>query len=422
MSPSANKVLIVEDSRAINEMLVHSIVTQLHIDVESARSMKEAREIVRSQKDSFFVSILDINLPDAPNGEIVDYILEQNIPPIILTGNISDDIHDEMMEKPIIDYVVKRNLNEVIYIIDTIRRLRDNINRKILVVDDSRSSRRLITSLLNRHYFNVTAVSNAADALKLLDEHDDFTMVITDYNMPNMNGMELVAKIREKYSRNELSIIGISASGTGTISIRLLKSGANDFIARPFMHEEFYCRVNQNIDAVINYRKLKHAADRDFLTDLFNRKYLFNTGQKLFENAKRHNFQLTVAMLDIDYFKKINDTYGHHIGDMALKHIASLLSMQLRETDIIARIGGEEFCLLCVNTGSDTTEALLERYRSTIEDNPLITDDFNISISISIGYTTKAESSLEQMINDADSALYKAKESGRNRVVAFSEQ
>ncbi len=422
MNKTAKKVLVVEDSRSVNEQLVLSIGSQLYIDVEAAYSLEEAKQILDTQSDKFFVAVLDLNLPDAPNGEIVDFVLDIGIPPIILTGNISDDLHDTMMNKPIIDYVLKRNLNEIEYVVEIIRRLRDNRGRKVLVVDDSNSARELMVSLLRRYNLEVFEASNGHDALKILDDNDDIILIITDYNMPKMDGMQLTAKVRKKFSRNELAIIGISTTGSGTISLNLLKSGANDFLPRPFIHEEFYCRVNQNIDAVVSYRILTDAADRDFLTGLFNRKYIFKTGEKLFQNAKRSNFTLTVAMIDIDYFKMINDTYGHQVGDMVLNNVASIFFEQLRAADVIARIGGDEFCLLCVNIDKDSdAELLFERLRKMITDYPLEIKDQTVSVTVSIGYTTVLRDTLDHMIRDADTALYEAKEKGRNKVVRFME-
>jgi len=414
-----NKVLVIEDSKSINDLLVQSITSELHIDVASASSFKEARQIIKDFKDEFFVAVVDLNLPDAPNGEVVDFVLENGIPPIILTGSMSDDLHDKMMDKAIIDYVVKRNLNEFEYVLETIERLRNNSKRKILVVDDSKSSRDLITSLLKRHNFSVLQSADGVEAMKTLDEEKEILMIITDYNMPNMDGMELTTKVRETYSRNELSIIGISTAGAGSTSIKLLKSGANDFINRPFMHEEFYCRVNQNIDAIVSYRQLKESANRDFLTNLYNRKYFFSTGEKLFSNAKRDNITLMIAMFDIDYFKNINDTYGHHIGDLAIQHLASILSDNIRDTDIIARFGGEEFCLLSINIDNLSAEKMLEKIRSVIENTPLVVENITVPIKVSIGYTTVLTETIDLMVNDSDSALYQAKESGRNKVVQF---
>ncbi len=419
MKPQGTKVLIVEDSRSISGLLSSSI-TKLNLDVILASSMAEAEHYLEQQGSEFFVALLDLNLPDAPDGEVVECVLAYGIPPIILTGSLSDNLHDEMTEKPIIDYVVKRNINEIEYVIDMVRRLRDNRLCKALVVDDSKSSRLMLRSLLERHYFNVLEASDGVEALATLDVHNDIQLIIVDYNMPNMDGIELTAKVRSQYSRNEIAIIGISASGGGTTTVKFLKAGANDFITRPFLHEELYCRINQNIDAIRSFEHLKNAANKDFLTGLHNRKYLFDAGSKLFENACRENISLMAAMIDIDHFKEINDNHGHQVGDRALQHIASKLKQLLRGTDIIARVGGEEFCLLCVNAGSGATSErdLLANLCDVVQYSPLDVNDFlSITLTISIGYTTEIPDTLEEMVNNADAALYRAKQSGRNKVV-----
>lgn len=416
MSLHCSKVLLVEDSRSINGLVSKGINNQLHLDVVSATSMQQAKQILETQADDFFVAILDLNLPDAPDGEVVQCVMNYGIPPIILTGSMSDNLHDEMMDKPIIDYVIKRNLNEIEYVIDLVKRLHDNRRRKALVVDDSRSSRLLLASLLERHYFTVFTAADGEEALYVLAEHEDIMLIVTDCNMPKMDGIELTTKVRTKYTRNELAILGISTSGGGTTSVKFLKAGANDFITRPFLHEEFYCRVNQNVDAISSYCTLRDTADRDFLTGLYNRKYLFNTGNKLFENAKRGNITLTTAMIDIDHFKSINDTHGHQVGDLALKHVADIFKQQLRESDVIARIGGEEFCLLCVNASRAQSEDLLARFLNAIQFYPLQINNVKIPITISIGFSMALDDTLDEMILNADAALYKAKENGRNQI------
>ncbi len=416
MEIKAKTILIVEDSRAINELLAHSLTEQLKIDVISAFTMKQAEEIMTHHADDTFLAILDLNLPDAPNGEIVDYIQSLGIPIIVLTGSLSDNTHDAMMEKGVIDYVVKQNLNEIEYLISTVNRLRDNAERSILIVDDSVSSRAHIRTLLESHFYNIVEACDGADALDKLDEYDGIILIVTDYNMPKMDGIEFISKVREIYSRDELGIIGISASGGGMVSVKLLKAGANDFINRPFLEEEFYCRINQNVDANVNYRQMRDAATKDYLTGLYNRKYVFETGEKLHQNAVRNNITLMSSMIDIDHFKRINDEHGHYIGDQALKHVSTIIGSQLRKSDILARMGGEEFCILAVNVTDSFVESLLERIRLAVMNTPLIIEGTVIKMTISIGCCTETGNTLENMINDADSALYESKEGGRNKV------
>lgn len=419
MQHIVRKIIIVEDNRAINELMAANLHQALDIEVISALTMTEAQKAVEESPKSFFLSILDLNLPDAPNGEIVDFMMKKNIPSIVLTGNQDKEIQKEAVSKGIIDFANKSNPNEIHYIVELARRLLENFERKVLVVDDSDVARMLLVALLEKQNLKVLEAIDGVQALKILKTNKDISLVVTDYNMPKMDGIEMVYNIRKETSRDDLSIIGISSTNDNIVSVKFLKSGANDFIARPFSHEEFNCRINQNIDAIANYKKLKEASIKDFLTNLYNRKYVFEAGEKLFNNAIRDNIKLTTAMIDIDHFKEVNDTYGHNTGDLALKHIADLLNKDLRDGDILARIGGEEFCVLCINLDIKNAAMVFERIRKKIADNPLIIGDLSIPITVSIGYNPMLGASLDKMIDNADKALYQAKESGRNKVVTF---
>lgn len=419
MKNQGNTVLIVEDTRSLAEALKHQITHELGLECLHAVSLTEASSIIDAHADEIFIALLDLNLPDAPNGEIVDHVLSKSIPSIVLTGTYNDDIRDSMMARPLVDYVVKRNMNELLYVCTLVKRIHNNRNIKVLIVDDSQTQRQLMKALLDAHCFHVLEAIDGIDALEKITEHPDIRLILTDYNMPNMDGLELITKLREKYTRNELAIIGMSADNSKKVTIDQLKAGANDFITRPFINEELYCRINQNIEAIENFTKLLDSATKDFLTGLYNRKYVFETGNKLFQNARRKNISLTTAMLDIDFFKKINDTHGHHIGDLALKHISGILTEQLRDADVVARMGGEEFCVLCINIDDENSEKLFERIRVAIQNNPLITDDLTVPMTVSIGYSMQLTDNLDSMINNADAALYKAKETGRNKVVRF---
>jgi diguanylate cyclase (GGDEF)-like protein len=160
---------------------------------------------------------------------------------------------------------------------------------------------------------------------------------------------------------------------------------------------------------------LRNAALRDYLTGMYNRRYFFDLALPIFENAKRQNSDLMVAMMDIDHFKSVNDSYGHGVGDEVLVIVAGLLEKVIRSTDIIARFGGEEFCLIATAMPPEAAKKYLDSVRDNI--SKLVFSEKSLSITVSIGATNNLTFSLDKMISDADKMLYHAKESGRNKVV-----
>lgn len=167
-------------------------------------------------------------------------------------------------------------------------------------------------------------------------------------------------------------------------------------------------------------QKLQELASKDPLTGLYNRRYFFETGENIFQNAKRGNLSIAVAMFDIDHFKRINDAHGHTIGDFVLKAVADILTRNLRKADLLARFGGEEFCLLLHCREQEDSYTVIDKIRLLVEQNPILVNDAPLAVTISAGLTTRLEDSLETMIRHADEMLYRAKEGGRDRTEEYA--
>ena len=177
-------------------------------------------------------------------------------------------------------------------------------------------------------------------------------------------------------------------------------------------------RVNNAIEALENLDAITNHANRDFLTGLYNRRYFFKTMNPYFLKSMEEQESFIVAMVDIDHFKKINDNYGHDVGDSVIVHLSELLHTNIKEGDILARFGGEEFCMVLKDVSADRGQAILEKLCLKVERSPFILDDEKeLCFTISIGATSQLEETLEDTINQADMLLYNAKHSGRNRVV-----
>lgn len=411
-------ILIVEDSAFFGVLLKNTLEKETDFDVTWCRTLREAVNILEKKEDQFFAAILDFNLPDAPDGEIIDAVIGRGVPSIVFTGILSEKVRNLVWSKKVVDYALKDDSQSINYIITMLKRLKKNVNIKIMVVEDSLFFMKILKELLEIHNYCVLSALNGKQALEVLEKNPDIKMVITDFHMPVMDGFELTQKIREKYPKNKLSVIGISSEGDNVMSARFIKCGANDFlIKQTFLTEEFYCRVTQNIETLEHIHMVKQASIKDFLTGLYNRRYFFDMGKKIFASALRDNLGILCCMIDIDHFKKINDTFGHDAGDIVLQEVASIFKKRMRETDIVARIGGEEFCILSVNMDPEQAKIIFEKLRRKIEHLPLIFDNKQVNVTISMGINMEPGSSLDEMVNRADSFLYKAKKQGRNQVV-----
>lgn len=413
---SLEKILIVEDNKTLAKLIAKKIQETLEFEVDVAYTLQEAKLFIKAYK--YFVTLLDLNLPDAPNGEVVDYALAKDQSIIVLSGNIDKNFRKKILQKEIIDYVTKGAMYDINYTIHTIDRLSKNRAHTILVVDDSMVTRQHMKIMLENLFFKVITVAHGEEALGMLEVNSDISLVITDYHMPVMDGLKLTDEIRKIYKKDELGIIALSSNEEDEINAMFLKRGANDYIQKPFSKEEFSCRINNTIEAHENLNLVTNHANRDFLTGLYNRRYFFSHMTDYLEELKQSNEKYAVAMIDIDLFKNVNDTYGHETGDKVIVHLSEILTSKTNYQDTIARFGGEEFCIVLKNVNKFSTKDIFERLREEVQNTSVFSDKNElIKFTISIGVTLSDETSLEDNINQADMMLYKAKQEGRNRVI-----
>ncbi len=404
-------ILIVDDSKTICAKLSNKIKDELGFNPIIANSKQECANRLLEYKGKIAVALLDLGLPDAPNGEIVKFVTKFNIPTIVLTGQEGKE--DEFRDMDIMDYVIKDSSFSFDYSVSLVKRIVSNKQKTILVVDDSKTMANIIIDLLKKYQLNTLYAKDGVEALEVLNKNKDICMIYTDYNMPNMDGLKLVKNIRNRYSKDELNITTITDNKENHLIARFLKYGSNDFLYKGFSKEEFYARLNSSLDILDLFEDIKNKANKDFLTGAYNRRYFFQEGFKKFQ--KHENVKL--CMIDIDKFKNINDTYGHDIGDIAIQEVVRILKEDLKDVDcIISRFGGEEFCVMIFDQNDDEFLQLLEKIRSSFENNIIKTPKGDISYTVSIGYCLKKLNNIDEMILASDEGLYKAKKSGRNQV------
>ena len=401
----SNKILVVEDSRAFKNYL-QQLLNQAGYEVLTAENYGEAQSILATQPE-LLCAVLDYCLPDAQDGEIIDLVLSHQQKVIVLTAMFQDDAREKMLAKGVLDYILKDSMASVSYLLPLLKRLSNNQHHKCLVVDDSMTVRRHVVQLLEHQYIQTLQAENGQQAIELIEQNPDITLVLTDHDMPVKDGITMIRELRQKLDKNQLAILGISGSDDHTMTARFLKAGANDFLYKPFNQEEFFCRVHQILDMKEATTELFRMANQDALTGLWNRRFLF--GQACDGCEKRN-----IAMLDIDFFKKVNDNYGHDGGDAALVMVANILKIYFPE-DVIARFGGEEFCIQACGSYDDFVTRL-EQMRQRVEKTPIPYQEEDIQVTISVG-VSNIQGNLDQQIKVADDRLYQAKESGRNQTV-----
>ncbi|HLP71210.1 MAG TPA: diguanylate cyclase, partial [Rhizobium sp.] len=231
-------------------------------------------------------------------------------------------------------------------------------------------------------------------------------------------GYELTRRIRRVHTSDRVRIIGISSSADRLLSASFLKAGANDFVYRPFVVEELQCRIGHNVETLSQIRQLRLAAFSDYLTGLRNRRHFFDEGPAIVASCLDRDEPCSMAMLDIDHFKRLNDTYGHEIGDRVLKAVATRLRETLDDTDhMLARLGGEEFGILLVGMDIQQASDFCEMLRHEIADVRVALDDADLGVTASIGVAqVEGQENFSNYLNAADQFLYLAKRYGRNRV------
>lgn len=408
-------IIIIEDQKSLGLMLQNMLSDRLPCDVHLASSLEEAKKLL-DQNSDYLVALSDLNLPDAQYEQILDTLNQYNLPTVALTGEFGDELREKILSKGVVDYVLKDSINAYSYVVDLIGRLIKNKRIKALVVDDSKSICVLLKNVLEQNGLHVLTANCAKDAIAQLQKNPDIKLMLTDFNMPEKNGVELTVAVRKKLGKEKIAIIGISEAHASNTTASFLKNGANDFIHKPLNFEEVITRVNQNLDMLELLEENYKAANFDFLTKLFNRRAFFSNGQQAVDKAYSDNKPISIAMLDIDFFKKVNDTYGHDVGDMVLVEFSALLTKHFRD-QITARLGGEEFAIVFTGIPGSLVLKRLERFRLAIEEMTVEEEEQTIKVTTSVGVINNQDSDdLDDLLLSADKLLYNAKETGRNRV------
>lgn len=297
----------------------------------------------------------------------------------------------------------------------------------VAIVDDDRAIRNLVRLFLKRAGYEVLECTTGEEARARLPQVE-WGLAILDRRLPDMDGVTLATELKRHPDLRSRYVVMLTGEDEPADKIEGLDLGADDYMTKPFHLPELLARIRAGLRIVELQNELIHANRRlerlsitDGLTNLYNHRHFQDELAKHFSESERYDRPLSLALIDIDYFKKVNDTWGHATGDAVLKVVAKLFSESVRETDLVARYGGEEFAVIMPETTLEHAMTFAEQIRALVERTPIETDQGDIRVTVSIGLSSVPHPQIETpvaLIEDADQALYRAKESGRNQVQA----
>ena len=396
------EILIIEDSSSFANLLKYTI--EKSVIGANCKIVSSAKELKNLDLKKYDLILCDFILLDSLNGSYIEDILKQNDKVIVITQCEQEFINSNIKNK-VIDFILKEEFLISNYLINLIKSIQRNKNINVLIVDDDKFVLKIEENILKKVNLNVLKAKNGEEALKCISDNN-IDLVLTDLNMPKMDGEKLLIKIRKLKTMDELPVVVISSNKEHFQISKLLKLGANDYLTKPFFKEELILRVNNLLNITNNIKNIKTQMFIDSLTKVYNRLFL----EKRLENIFHIYKTKSVAMLDIDFFKKINDTYGHQVGDEILKHFANTIKNSIRKSDYIIRYGGEEFLLFLPNAIKAEAKLVLYKIRKNLKSYK------DINFTFSAGISNEGDK-LAEMIKIADERLYQAKREGRNRVI-----
>ncbi|RDY32110.1 diguanylate cyclase [Lachnotalea glycerini] len=292
------------------------------------------------------------------------------------------------------------------------------MKRKILAIDDSKMNLKILSDILMEEDYDVYTLLDGINVIEaVLNIQPD--AILLDIIMPSIDGIDVCTSLKNTEETSSIPVIMVTAVTEGKVLRQAFDIGAFDYIKKPYDQIEIVARLKSAIRYYDQQKKLESLAMKDGLTNLYNHRMIMELFEKEFNKAIRQQYSIAFMMFDIDLFKKVNDTYGHKIGDCVLKNIANVLKASLRTCDFVGRYGGEEFCIIVSNQSFESVLQLSERIRATIDHYIFEVGNNSMHITISIGVAYKepiSNISHNELIIIADQKLYEAKKNGRNRV------
>ena len=453
---SKSKILVVDDE-PLNVKLLTAMIPSDQYDTASAFSGNEALRLVRDFQPDLI--LLDIMMPGL-NGYDLTRILKSNtesrdIPVVLITAFRGSEYEikgleagaDEFLNKPV-------NKTELLTRAKSLIRLRQykeqlksrtcsikSVTHKkkakncldneeldlptILIVEDNKVDARLIQRYLHGEPYQIKLAGNGEEAISR-SQQERIDVLLLDLLLPGKNGFEVCRTLKEGEKTQNIQIVAITGLSDLESKLKGIELGVDDYLVKPVNMHVLRTRVKSLVKkkALLDrlcdrYEMAVHSAITDKLTGLYNRRYFDYFLDFEVKRSSRQNVSLALLMMDIDNFKNINDSMGHLFGDKILNKLGDIVKAAIRETDLAARYGGEEFAIVMSHTGLEQAIEIAERIRKSIKACNFDIENFFTTISIGIALYPTDSNSLQELLSNADRALYRAKHNGKNRVCAY---
>jgi two-component system cell cycle response regulator len=302
---------------------------------------------------------------------------------------------------------------------------------RIAVVDDDAAIRRLVRLFLKRSGYDIVEFPTGNEAREQL-MRIPWDLAILDRRLPDMDGVMLAQELKARPEFKTRFVIMLTGEDDQADKVEGLDLGADDYVTKPFQYPELMARiragkriVDLQKELLETNKRLERLSITDGLTNLYNHRYFQDELARAFEESVRYGRPLSLAIVDLDYFKKVNDSYGHAVGDEVLRAVSKLFQESIRSTDLAARYGGEEFAVMMPETELHDAMTFAEKIRILIESSPIQTQAGHVPVTVSVGVAAVPHPKIpaaKELIVAADNALYRAKNGGRNQVHAEERQ